>query len=184
VQARLFANWEYQKKGWIDNKVPGMPSEGNVLDTFYIEGQIQVQFSEKLEMWSKFGYTNWRNGAGGPGSQSAGWTPEVFNLDGSRKALQSATNPNGADSFNIIEFPEASTHINAGFGCSGLATQVVSAMANGCHNASYDSPWNINRPTTYNVRVPNAYTVASHWTYHAEASTLSTSWAGSATGTT
>jgi len=169
VQARLFANWEYQGKGWIKNQVPGMPSEGNRLDTFYGEFQIQAQFSDKFEMWSKFGYTNWRNGAGGPGSQSAGWTPEIFNVDGSKKALRSGTNPNGADSFNIIEFYEASTHINSGFGCSGLATNVVNAGgANGCHNASFDSPWQINRPITYNVRVPNAYTVASHWTYHAD----------------
>lgn len=168
VQARLFANWEYQGKGWIKNTVPGMPREGNVLDTFYIEGQIQVQFSDKLEMWTKLGYTNWRNGAGGPGSQSAGWSPEVFNLDGSRKPLKTAANPNGADSFDLTEFYSEATHFNPGFGCSGLATGVVLASPDGCTNASYNSPWRINRPTTYNVRVPNAYTVASHWTYHAE----------------
>src|SRR5262249_36232549 len=32
---------------------------------------------------------------------------------------------------------------------------------------SHDSPWKINRPIAYSVRVPNAFTVASHWTYHA-----------------
>src|SRR5689334_10409749 len=47
VQARLAVNWEHQDKGWIKNLVPGMPREGNVLDTFYAEAQIQVQFSDK-----------------------------------------------------------------------------------------------------------------------------------------
>jgi iron complex outermembrane receptor protein len=168
VKARLAVNWERQSKGYIDNTVPGMPSEGGVVDSFYAEAQIDVQFSEKLEMWSKFGYTNWRHGAGGPGSQSAGWSPEIFNLDGSRKALRSATNPNGADSYDITEFYSEATHFNPGFGCSGLARNVVLASPDGCRNVSYDSPWKINRPTTYNVRVPNAYTVASHWTYHAD----------------
>ena len=171
VQARLFANWEYQGKGWIKNTVPGMPSEGNRLDTFYVEGQIQVQFSEKIEMWSKFGYTSWRNGAGGPGSQSAGWTPNIYDETGKVLPNSSATNPNGGNGFNIIEFPEGATNINAGFGCSGLATNVTSANGpgiGGCVNASHDSPWLINRPITYNVRLPSAYTVASHWTYHAD----------------
>ncbi|MBL8771850.1 MAG: TonB-dependent receptor [Phenylobacterium sp.] len=168
VKARLAVNWERQSKGWIKNTIPGFPSEGNVIDSFYAEAQIDVKFNEKLEMWSKFGYTNWRHGAGGPGSQSAGWTPEVFNLDGSRKALRSATNPNGADSFDLTEFYSDATHFNPGFGCSGLAQNVVLASPDGCTNASYRSPWLINRPITYNVRVPNAYTVASHWTYHAD----------------
>jgi len=168
VQLRLAVNWENQTKGWIKNTVPGMSSEGNVLNSFYAEGQIQVQFNDKFEMWTKVGFTNWRHGAGGPGSQSAGWTPEIFNLDGSRKALRSATNPNGADSFDITQFYSEATHFNPGFGCSGLAVNVVLASPDGCTNASYNNPWRINRPTAYNVRVPNAYTVASHWTYHAE----------------
>jgi iron complex outermembrane receptor protein len=168
VQARLAVNWERQSKGWIDNTIPGFADEGNVLDTFYAEGQIQIQFSDKLETWLKIGYTNWRNGAGGPGSQSGGWSPEILNLDGTHKALRSATNPNGADSFDITEFYSDSTHFNPGFGCSGLATNVVLASPDGCTNASYSSPWKINRPVGYVVRVPNAYTVANHWTYHAD----------------
>jgi len=168
VQFRLAANWENQTKGWIKNTVPGMPSEGNVLNSFYVEGQVQVQFNDKFEMWTKVGFTNWRHGAGGPGSQSGGWSPEIFNLDGSRKALRSATNPNGADSWDITQFYSEATHMNPGFGCSGLALNVITAGPDPCSNASHSSPWRINRPTAYNVRVPNAYTVASHWTYHAD----------------
>src|SRR5687768_7174972 len=39
VQLRLAANWENQTKGWIKNTIPGAPSEGNVLNSFYVEGQ-------------------------------------------------------------------------------------------------------------------------------------------------
>ena len=68
VKFRVAANWERQSQGYAKNTVPGMPSEGNVIDTFYGEVQFDVQFSERVEMWTKLGYTNWRNGAGGPGA--------------------------------------------------------------------------------------------------------------------
>ena len=172
---RLAAQWENQTEGWIKNTVPGMPDEGNVLNTVYIEGQIQGKIGDKIDMWSKFGYTNWKNGAGGPGSQSGGWTPNIYSADPSHpnQVLPpiSATNPNGGNGFNIVEFPQASTNINAGFGCSGLATNVISANGPGlagCINASNASPWQKNSPISYQVRLPNAYTVASHWTYHAD----------------
>jgi iron complex outermembrane receptor protein len=77
VKFRVAANWERQSKGYAKNIVPGMPSEGNVLDTFYGEVQFDIQFSERVEMWTKLGYTNWRNGAGGPGAQSGGWSPNI-----------------------------------------------------------------------------------------------------------
>src|SRR5215831_11593018 len=38
---RLAAQWEKQTDGYIKNLVPGEPSEGGVIDTTYIEGQIQ-----------------------------------------------------------------------------------------------------------------------------------------------
>jgi iron complex outermembrane recepter protein len=168
VKFRVAANWERQSKGWIKNTVPGMPSEGNVLDTFYGEVQVDVQFSERLEMWSKIGYTNWRNGAGGPGSQSAGWSPNIYDLSGNIRPDVSPTNRNGGNGWDISQYYDAASHFNAGFGCSGLATNVVGAGPDPCVNASNDSPWLLNRPQSYTVRVPNAYTVASHWTWHAD----------------
>jgi iron complex outermembrane recepter protein len=172
VQARLAVNWERQTKGWIKNTVPGRAREGNVLDTFYAEGQVQIQITDKLSTWAKLGYTNWRNGAGGPGSQSGGWSPFIYSANPATPNTilppLSATNRNGGNGFNIIEFPEASTHINPGFGCSGLATGVVGAGANPCVNASFDDPWAKNSPISYRVRLPNAYTVANQWTYEAE----------------
>jgi len=168
VQFRLAANWESQTKGWIKNTIPGMPDEGNVLNSWYVEGQVQVKFNDKLEMWTKVGFTNWQHGAGGPGSQSGGWSPHIYDASGNILPDVSATNRNGGNGWDITEFYNASTHFNPGFGCSGLATNVVTAGPDPCVNASSTSPWRINRPIAYDVRVPNAYTVASHWTYHAD----------------
>jgi iron complex outermembrane receptor protein len=172
---RLAAQWEDQEKGWIKNTVPHKADEGNVLNTSYVEAQIQGKFGDKIDMWSKVGFTWWKNGAGGPGSQSGGWTPNMYSADPAHpnQVLPdiSATNRNGGNGFNIIEFPEASTNINAGFGCSGLVTNMISANGPGlagCVNASHSSPWLKNTPISYQVRLPNAWTVASHWTYHAD----------------
>src|SRR4051812_10068371 len=74
LQARLAGNWERQKKGYYENIVPGMPSEGNVIDQWYIEAQFQAQFGEKLEGWVKAAISGWNNGGGGPGAR-AGYSP-------------------------------------------------------------------------------------------------------------
>jgi iron complex outermembrane recepter protein len=172
VQARLAVNWERQTEGWIKTTIPGRADEGNVLDTFYAEGQVQIQITDKLRTWAKLGYTNWRNGAGGPGSQSGGWSPFIYSANPATPNTVlpplSATNRNGGNGWNIIQFPEASTHINAGFGCSGLATQVVTIGPDPCVNASFDNPWAKNSPISYRVRLPNAYTVANEWVYEAQ----------------
>src|SRR5436190_11765591 len=53
VQMRLAGNWDKQRKGYYRNLVPGMPSEGNVVDTFYVEGQIQAQIGDNTDVWLK-----------------------------------------------------------------------------------------------------------------------------------
>lgn len=171
VQFRLAGQWEDQREGWIKNTIAGRPSEGNAINTYYIEGQVQVQFSDQLEMWTKFGYNNWQNGAGGPGAQSGGWSPNIYSADPAHpnQVLPdvSASNPNGGNGWNIIEFQQFSTNINEGFGCSGLVTNVTFSPGGSCVNASHNSPWLKSDPVSYRVRLPNSYTVASHWTYHA-----------------
>jgi iron complex outermembrane receptor protein len=170
VQFRLSGQWEDQREGWIKNTTPGLPSEGNVIDTFFLEGQVQVKFTDNFDMWTKFGYNNWQNGAGGPGAQSGGWSPNIYSANPSTPnhilPNISPGNPVGGNGFNIIEFPQFATGINEGFGCSGLATNVVT-LGQGCVNAAHDSPWLKSDPIAYRVRLPNAYTVASQWNYHA-----------------
>src|SRR3954469_12362098 len=46
LQFRLAGNWEKQRDGYFKNVVPGMPTEGNVIDQFYIEGQLQAKFGD------------------------------------------------------------------------------------------------------------------------------------------
>ena len=38
---RVYGNWEKQTEGWIQNVVPGEPSEGNVINEWYVDAQIQ-----------------------------------------------------------------------------------------------------------------------------------------------
>jgi iron complex outermembrane receptor protein len=167
VKFRLAGQWENQSDGWIKNTTPGRPDEGNVINEVYLEGQVEVHFTDKFEMWTKFGYNNWQNGAGGPGAQSGGWSPNIYDLSGHVLPDIGPGRPNGGNGFNIIEFPQFNTSINEGFGCSGLATNVVSLSPAGCVNTSHEDPWHKPSPIPYRVRLPNAYTVASHWTYHA-----------------
>ena len=171
VQFRLAGQWEDQRDGWIKNTTPGRPSEGGVINTSFLEAQISVQFNDKLEMWSKINYNTWQNGAGGPGAQSGGWSPNIYNADPTHpnQVLPdiSPGHPNGGNGFNIIEFPQFATAINEGFGCSGLPTNVVLLSPSGCVNTAHDNPWQKPDPVPYRVRLPNAYTVASEWTYHA-----------------
>ena len=71
IQFRLAADWDRQTKGWVDNVVPGMASEGGVINEWFAEAQIQGKFlDDRLEIWAKYGMGVWHNGAGGPGSQS------------------------------------------------------------------------------------------------------------------
>ncbi|MFZ5720169.1 MAG: TonB-dependent receptor [Pseudomonadota bacterium] len=169
VQARLAAQWEYQD-GYIKNLVPGRGRESNRLDTFYGEFQVQIQITDKLSTWGKIGYTNWRYG--NVGSTSGGWSPFIYSADPSspRTILPplSATNRNGGNGWDITEFSSDATHFNAGFGCSGLATNVVGVGPDPCVNASSRSPFLKNSPISYRVRLPNTYTVANQWNYEAE----------------
>jgi hypothetical protein len=48
VGFRLSGQWEKQTKGWIDNVIPGQPDEGGVIDQWWVEGQVQVKFNDRL----------------------------------------------------------------------------------------------------------------------------------------
>jgi len=67
-QYRVYADWERQGLGYTKNIVPGMPEEGNVINTWYVEGQLQGKVGNNLDIWSRVYSTAWANGAGGPGS--------------------------------------------------------------------------------------------------------------------
>ena len=152
VGLRLSGNWFNQSHGWIDNLVPGLPDEGNVRNEWTTEFQANIEFNEKLETWIKVIGTQWRNGAGGPGSASAGWTPYEWPTYFS---------------------PTAATQPSQGFACykgpiaTGV-TNVVNLNPGGCKNPAVGSPWEIARQVPYKVTLPVATTVANIWIYHAD----------------
>ncbi|HEX7885886.1 MAG TPA: TonB-dependent receptor, partial [Phenylobacterium sp.] len=157
IQFRLAANWERQTKGWVDNLVPGMPGEGGVRNEWFGEAQIQGKFfDDKLEVWAKYGQGVWHNGAGGPGSQSEGWTNGPY--------------PN-------FEFGPDGIQINSGYACStGFGvTNIVNPSPAGCANPQYDpngrskdAARTMARVIPYQVRLPVYNTEAIHVTWHAK----------------
>jgi iron complex outermembrane receptor protein len=162
-QYRVFGSYEKQTEGWTKNIIPGAPSEGNVIDEWYIDAQIQAKFGQRLEMWTKVQSTQWWNGAGGPGSESSGWNP----YDGP-----------------TYEFGANATALNLGYGCSapgftydaaaaGGATTAASATSplsasGACLNPEVNDPRKIARLTPYTVKVPYYLSVNSQWTWHAD----------------
>jgi iron complex outermembrane receptor protein len=51
---RAYFDYEYQGEGWIKNSVPGLPSEGNNINTWYADLQVSAHFNDNLDMWTKF----------------------------------------------------------------------------------------------------------------------------------
>ena len=144
---RISGNWEKQTEGYTKNLVPGRPDEGNVINQWFEELQLQAKFSDKFEGWIKIAGGQWRNGAGGPGSSSAGWTPSPY--------------PTYEDGVTAVL-------LNSGYGCSGNVTNVVNLSPTGCANPAVKDPWHIARAVSYKVTLPVYATLASQWVYHAD----------------
>jgi iron complex outermembrane receptor protein len=148
IQGRLAGDWEKQTEGWIHNIVPGQPDEGNVINEWFLEGQLQGKFfDDKLDVWVKYAGGQWYNGGGGPGSQSGGWTQAPY---------------------PIYEIGAAATELNNGYGCNPNATNVVNKSPQGCVNPQLNSPWTVARTQPYKVDLPLYDTFAGHLTWHAD----------------
>ncbi len=150
LQYRLAGNWEKQRDGYFTNVVPGMPSEGNVIDQFYVEGQLQAKFGEHADGWAKVAISGWNNGGGGPGAR-AGYT----------------TGP-----FNIAEF--GLQNVNAGFACApgGVVTNVVNTSPLGCVNPANNDPRKFASNVQQSVSLNDSYIIAVNYTYHFDGADL------------
>src|SRR5206468_8080311 len=132
VGFRVSGQWEKQSQGWVTNIVPGRPSEGNVIDEWFLEGQLQIKFNDRLEMWTKVAGAQWHNGAGGPGAASGGWSPVGY---------------------SPFESHPTGVVLNAGYACSGATTNVTSPLSltdggaggigasTACTNPELTTPW-------------------------------------------
>ena len=150
LQFRLGGNWEKQRDGFYKNVVPGMPSEGNVIDQYYIEGQLQAKFGEHLDGWVKASIAGWNNGGGGPGAR--------------------ATYISGP--INTTEFAPAALFVNPGYACSGVPTNVVNASPSGCVNPANRDPRKFAADTANSVSLDDTYILSTQWTYHFDGADL------------
>jgi iron complex outermembrane receptor protein len=148
-QYRIYANYEYQGQGWIKNLVPGQTSEGNQINEWYIDAQVQAHINDHLDMWTKFQSAQWFNPSGGPGDLSEGWT---------------------RSGYPTYEFGVAATRISAGFACAPgfLGSNVVNISPVGCNNPALNSPWTEAKAIDHWVRLPTYYSINTQWTWHAD----------------
>ncbi|HEY1711171.1 MAG TPA: TonB-dependent receptor [Rhizomicrobium sp.] len=181
---RVYAYWEKQTDGYSKNIVPdaqqgtndplftgknyleppkfGNQGDGNVVDDWYMDAQIQAKFNSHFEMWTKFQTAQWWNGAGGPGADLEGWTP--------------------AD-YPTFEAAQGGLYNNAGYGCTAIPGSpyftshtsitpgsVVSPLdgAQACHNPGFRNPWHQARLQETNVRLPAYVSLNSQWTWHTD----------------
>jgi iron complex outermembrane receptor protein len=148
IQFRLAGSWEKQDEGYFENVVPGMPSEGNVIDQQIYEGQLQFQAGENFDGWVKVSTIIWNNGAGAPGAR-AFWAPNPY------------------PTFQH----DATLSLNAGYGCragSGplAPTNVVNASPAGCVNPAIADERKFASTTAYDVDLDETYIFAGEFTYH------------------
>ena len=150
LQFRLAGNWEKQREGYFKNIVPGMPSEGNVIDQFFLEGQLQAKFGEHLDAWGKVDLVGWNNGGGGPGARS-GYSAGPFNF-----AQNAALSP------------------SAGFACApgGVVSNVVNTSPIGCVNPATQDPRHFASNVAQSVSLDETYIVSTQWTYHFDGADL------------
>jgi len=144
LQFRLAGNWEKQRDGYFHNVVPGMPSEGGVVDTYYLEGQLKAKFGEHLDGWLKVAIAGWNNGSGGPGARATYTTGPI----------------------NTTEFAPAALFVNPGFACSGRASNVVNASPLGCVNPANSDPRAFAADTAQSVSLDETYIFSTEWTWH------------------
>ncbi|MDB5427684.1 MAG: TonB-dependent receptor [Phenylobacterium sp.] len=145
LQYRLGGSWEKQRDGYFKNIVPGMPSEGNVIDQYYLEGQLQAKFGDHADGWVKVYVQGWNNGSGGPG----------------------ARNGYVAGPINYSEF--AAQNLNGGFGCApgGVVANVVNTSPSGCTNpAQTGDHRNFATNVAQTVSLDETYGLSANYTYH------------------
>nr|MEA2797828.1 iron complex outerrane recepter protein [Phenylobacterium sp.] len=146
LQFRLGGSWEKQRDGYYKNIVPGMPSEGNVIDQYYIEGQLQAKFGDHMDGWAKAYVMGWNNGSGGPGAR-AGYSPGPYNF--SEFDLQNVRNT---------------------FACApgGVVSNVVNTSPLGCVNPASSDPRKFATNVAQTVSLDETFGLATNLTYHFE----------------
>jgi iron complex outermembrane receptor protein len=146
---RVYAVWDYQNQGWTKNIVPGVGDEGNRINEWYLDAQIQGKISDRLDMWTKVQSAGWVNPSGGPGANSEGWHNYGY--------------PTGEfDSASAFLYANTAYACNAGSG----ATNVVNPSPSGCNNPAVNNPRREAKDIIHVVNLPTYYSINSQWTLH------------------
>jgi iron complex outermembrane receptor protein len=145
LQYRLVGSWDKQDQGYFKNVVPGGSSEGNVVDDWFVEGQLQAKVFDKLDLWGKVDLVGWNNGGGqGPTGRNTFTTAQ----------------------FNPSEFGTFAP--NAGFACApgGVVSNVVNASPLGCVNPASKNPRDFASNINESVALDDTYIIVTQATYH------------------
>jgi len=182
---RVYGLWDYQSQGWFKNIYPhaqqgtndplftghptyntpkfGNGGDGNVINEWYVDAQIQAKFSPQLEMWTKIQSAQWFNGAGGPGADLEGWTPADYPTYEQGQSWPNALFMNsgyGCTADPGSPYFTANTTVDPGSVHSNLSG------AQACTNPGAKNPWKQARLSQTAVRLPSYFSVNSQWTWH------------------
>jgi iron complex outermembrane receptor protein len=144
-----------QTQGYYNNVVPGMPSEGNVLNEYYIEPQFDAK-GDSWDWFVKAFAAGWDN-RGGPGARGS-YTTGRYDFN------EFTTTPG-------LFFNAAYGYTAAGqgpfFSLSGLPAFNLVEAGTATNNPALTNVHNFNTNTPLSVKLKNSYDIDTTFTWHA-----------------
>jgi iron complex outermembrane receptor protein len=162
VQFRLSASKTDQSKGYYKN-LSGGPSEGQVRDEWYWEGQIQAQFSPKFDSWLKVFGGEWNDLGGQAGGKIT--NQRIVGPDG----VTPVANPSFASLVGNGgggEFTDALVPALGAFAAPGV-TNLVTTNPSGL-NPGNSNIWNIYSTIPQQVKLHAYYGGVLKLNYHGD----------------
>jgi iron complex outermembrane receptor protein len=145
---------ENQTQGWLQNVVPGQPSEGGIRHDPY--GDVQLEYkTDSDDIWFDGYVVGFNNDRGGPGALLG--TPTAGNYG-------TALTTFGELNFNP-NVPYGAQNFSAGPGQFGVIPGSVVGMV-GTNNPAIDDIRDFAHNTATTITVNKAYTFTLHWTHH------------------
>lgn len=143
---RLSAYDDNQTRGYLNNVVPGMPSEGGVRHDPYVDAQLEYK-TDKDDLWLDAYIVGFNNDRGGPGALLG--VPTVGNYD-------TALTTSGQLVFNP-NFP---------YGGGAVPGSVVGQIGTNNPAVTTGNPRNFAQALPINITVDKAYAAVMHYTHH------------------
>ena len=141
---RLSGYDENQTQGWLQNVVPGMPSEGGVRHDPYGDFQLQYK-NDRDELWLDANAVGFNGDRGGPGSLLG--TPET-----------------GSYSTALTGYGQLGFNPNYPYGGGAVPGSVVGQI--GANNPTINNIRDFAHSLATNITVDKAYTIQLHWIHH------------------